>query len=148
MAIEIKVLRGGDEAVLARVATHVFDHPIDRELTSEFLNDPRHHLAVAIDHGFVVGFASGINYVHPDKRPEFWVNEVSVAQTHRGRGVGKALLSALFDVGRGVGCERAWVLADKENTPAIRLYSSLGGRASDQVMFSFDLGAQELERGG
>jgi len=145
MAIEIKVLRPGDEGVLESVAPGVFDHVVDRSLTREFLGDGRHHLAVAVDSGLVVGFASAVHYVHPDKRPELWVNEVGVAPTHRGRGLAKALLFALFEVGREVGCVEAWILTDRLNGPAMRLYASLGGTESpsDQVMFTFSLGPHE-----
>jgi GNAT superfamily N-acetyltransferase len=87
MAIEIKVLHRGDDNILMNVAAEVFDKPIDRELTREFLEDPRHHIAVAIDDGLVVGFASGVHYIHPDKPPELWINEVAVAPTHRRRGL-------------------------------------------------------------
>src|SRR5690349_4783412 len=92
MPTEIKVLRRGDDAILANVAPEVFDNPIDPELTRQFLEDPRHHIAVAIDDGLVVGFASGVHYVHPDKPPELWINEVAIAPSHRGRGLGKLLL--------------------------------------------------------
>jgi ribosomal protein S18 acetylase RimI-like enzyme len=127
MAIEIKVLQPGDDSILMNVAPEVFDNPINPELTREFLEDPRHHIAVAIDSGVVVGFASGVHYVHPDKRPELWINEVALAPTHRRRGLGKALLQALFDVGRVHHCTVAWVLTDRGNTAAMSLYSSLGG---------------------
>ena len=99
MAIEIKVLHCGDEAVLSNVAAGVFDNPIDPKLTAEFLADHRHHIAVAIDDGLVVGFASAVHYIHPDKLPELWINEVAFAPTYRRRGLGKAVLKALFEVG-------------------------------------------------
>ena len=127
MAIEIKVLRSGDERVLANVAQELFDNPIDPELTKEFLADPRHHLAVAIDEGVVVAFASGVDYVHPDKPRELWVNEVAVAPTHRRRGLATSVLNALFEAGRDRHCTEAWVLTDRENPAAMALYSSLGG---------------------
>ncbi|MGB6630384.1 MAG: hypothetical protein WBE52_04025, partial [Terriglobales bacterium] len=63
MAIEIKVLQSGDDNILMNVATDLFDKPIDAELTREFLDDSRHHIAVAIDDGLVVGFASGVHYI-------------------------------------------------------------------------------------
>ena len=85
MASEIKILQPGDDHVLMNVAAEVFDNPINAALTKEFLEDPRHHIAVAIDDEQVVGFASGIHYVHPDKPPELWINEVGVAPTHRRR---------------------------------------------------------------
>jgi ribosomal protein S18 acetylase RimI-like enzyme len=127
MALEIKILHRGDDSILMKVAPEVFDNAIDPALTREFLEDPRHHIAVAIDSGLVIGFASGIHYVHPDKRPELWINEIALAPTHRRRGLGKALLRELFDVGRTHKCTVAWVLTDRGNTAAMALYSSLGG---------------------
>jgi ribosomal protein S18 acetylase RimI-like enzyme len=127
LSAEIKILRTGDEPVLMNVAAEVFDNPIEPALTKEFLADPRHHIAVAIDDGFVVAFASAVHYVHPDKPPQLWINEVAVAPTHRRRGLGKAVLTALFEVGRAHHCTEAWVLTDRANSAAMALYSSVGG---------------------
>jgi GNAT superfamily N-acetyltransferase len=141
MPIEIRILRRGDQSVLDDVAPGVFDRAVDARWSSEFLGDLRHHLAVAIDDGRVVGFASAMDYVHPDKPSELWINEIGVAPTHRSRGLGKQLLRALFEVGRRLGCGEAWVLTDRSNPPAMRLYASAGGREapSDHVMFTFRL---------
>jgi aminoglycoside 6'-N-acetyltransferase I len=141
MSIEITVLGRSNEMRLAKVAPGVFDHEVDRQLAREFLDDARHHLAVAIEDGLVVGFASAVHYVHPDKRPELWINEVAVAPTHRGLGLGKGLLGALFEVGRAAGCREAWVLTDRSNAAAMRLYAAVGGTEApmDQVMFTFYL---------
>lgn len=80
MPIEVRILGKGDESVLANVAPDVFDDPLDARATPEFLSDPRHQLADAIDDGLVVGFASAMLYVHPDKpHPELWINEVGVS---------------------------------------------------------------------
>ena len=127
MPVEVKVLRHGDEALLMNVAEGVFDNPVDPELTAEFLADARHHIAVAVDDGLVVGFASAIHYVHPDKQPELWINEVAVAAEYRGRGLGQEVLSALFEVGRALHCTEAWVLTDRANSAAMALYSAVGG---------------------
>ena len=139
MDIEIRILGAGSADVLARLAPDVFDHGIDPRWCAEFLADPRHHLAVAIDAGTVVRMASAVHYVHPDKRPELWINEVGVAATHRERGIGKRLLQALFVCARALGCAEAWVLTDDENTAARRLYAAAGGAESRQVMVSFNL---------
>ncbi|MGA2233016.1 MAG: GNAT family N-acetyltransferase [Tepidisphaeraceae bacterium] len=139
MPVEIKLLQNGEEYILANVAADVFDNAVDKNLTTEFLADPRHHLAVALDNGQVVGMASGVHYVHPDKRPQLFINEVAVAPAHRAAGVGKALLGALLEEGRRLGCTEAWVLTDRDNRAAMRLYASLGGEEAtkDQVMFTF-----------
>jgi ribosomal protein S18 acetylase RimI-like enzyme len=127
MAIKIKILQRGDDHILMNVAADVFDNPTDPELTREFLEDPRHHIAVAIDDGLVVGFASGVHYIHPDKQPELWINEVAVAPTHRRRGLGQAVLRAMLEVGRVHRCATAWVLTNRNNVAALALYSSIGG---------------------
>ena len=138
----IEILGPGDAATLSDVEDHVFDHPVRRELVAEFLADPRHHLAVAVEAQGVVGFASAVHYVHPDKPPELWINEVGVAPAHRKKGLAKKLLGALFERGRELGCGEAWVLTERTNHAAARLYSSLGGLEScdETVMFSFRLG--------
>ena len=142
MATDIRVLGPNDEAVLSRVAPGVFDHDVDATLVAEFLHDPRHHLVVAIDVGSVVGFASGVHYVHPDKPAELWINEVGVAPSHQRQGLGKRLLQELFARGRELGCKEAWVLTSPANGPAVRLYESVGGvdMADPPVMFTFRLG--------
>jgi aminoglycoside 6'-N-acetyltransferase I len=140
--MEIKILRPEDAALLLAVGPDVFDDAVDPRVTTEFLNDPRHHLVAAIDRGVVVGFASAVHYVHPDKRsPEMWINEVGVAATHRGRGVARAILQRLLDVARAIGCVEAWVLTDRTNEAALRLYKSSGGieASGDQVMLTFHI---------
>jgi ribosomal protein S18 acetylase RimI-like enzyme len=141
VTLETRILDSSDQAVLANVAPGVFDHALDPRLVSEFLSDPRHHLAVAIDRGQVIGFASGVHYVHPDKPAELWINEVGVAPDHQGRGVGKAVVRALLEHGKRLGCEQAWVLTENANTAAMRLYASVGGKPEPvpSVMFTFTL---------
>jgi ribosomal protein S18 acetylase RimI-like enzyme len=144
MTIEIKILGPQDVGVLGNVSPDAFDDPIDAGRASEFLADPRHHLAVAVDDSLVVGFVSAVHYVHPDKpRPELWINEVGVAETHQRRGLATRLLRAVFEEARRVGCAVAWVLTDRENTAAMRLYAAAGKaeEPTDHVMFNFDLEA-------
>jgi ribosomal protein S18 acetylase RimI-like enzyme len=139
MAIEVRLLRAGDEHVLDRVAAGVFDHRLDAALPAEFLRDPRHHLCVGIEDGAVVGFASAVHYVHPDKPAQLWINEVGVAPSHQGRGIAKRVLRALLDLGRELGCTEAWVLTDQDNAAARALYRSAGGVESAHIMVSFRL---------
>jgi ribosomal protein S18 acetylase RimI-like enzyme len=145
--MEIRILREGDEPVLDRIAADVFDHPIDPHAAREFLGDPRHRLAVATDDGLVVGFVSGVIYVHPDKpTPELWINEVGVAPSHQGRGIARRLLESTLEDARASGCREAWVLTDRSNQPAMRLYESGGGEASgDHVMFTFRLNGDDSQ---
>ncbi|HYC31943.1 MAG TPA: GNAT family N-acetyltransferase [Gemmatimonadales bacterium] len=138
MSVEIRMLGHGEAGVLARVAPDVFDNAIDDEWCAEFFRDSRHHLAVALDRGLVVGFASAVHYVHPDKPPELWINEVGVAPTHRQRGLGRGLLAALLEHAGTLGCVQAWVLTSPANAAARRLYSAAGGRAAAEASLMFE----------
>ncbi|HMC54236.1 MAG: GNAT family N-acetyltransferase [Gemmatimonadetes bacterium] len=147
MNVQIHVLGPGDAAELDLVAPGVFDHAISARWAAEFLADPRHHLAIARDmsdsslSGHVVGMASGVHYVHPDKPPELWVNEVGVAPSHEGQGIGRRLLAALLARGRELGCQQAWVLTNPTNLPACRMYEAVGGVADPEPlrMYEFPL---------
>jgi len=138
MPQDIRILAAGDEDVLASVAQGVFDNPVDPDLAKDFLADPRHHIVVAIDGGVVVGFASGVDYVHPDKPREFWINEVGVAPTRRGRGLGKSVLRTLLDRARALGCREAWVLTETDNEAANALYVTLGGKTNAGEMRGYE----------
>ena len=138
---EIRILSACDASVLERLAPGVFDRPINPQWAREFLADPRHHLAVAVDETVVVGMASAVHYVNPDKPPELWINEIGVAASHRRIGLARRLLEALFERGRTLGCVQAWVLADEPNTVARALYASAGGQAAAKpaIMYEFPL---------
>lgn len=149
MSIEVKVLAVGDGDSLHRVAAEVFDDPIDRARATEFLRDPRHKLVAALDGDSIIGFVSAVVYVHPDKpSPELWINEVGVAPTHHQRGIGRRMLDAMLEVGRQCGCREAWVLTERSNPAAMRLYASSGGEesAEDAVMFTFHLDSENPSR--
>ena len=141
----IRLLGPGDASVLDNVAPDVFDDPIDRERADEFLADPRHHLVVAVADGQVVGFVSAVHYVHSDKAPQLWINEVGVAPPYQGQGIGRRLMDRLLDCGRELGCREAWVGTERSNTAARRLYAAAGGveEPGDGVGFVIDLGEAE-----
>lgn len=100
------------------------DGEVDPRWTAEFLADPRHHLAVALDADQVVGKVLALHRIHPDKAPQLWINEVGVAPSHQGMRLGCRLIEALLALGRTLECSEAWVLADgaqnRAATPSTR----------------------------
>ena len=142
--LEIVMLEATNAALFRNVAPDVFDNPVDSRLAAEFVRDPRHHMAMAIQDGQVVGMASGVHYVHPDKAPELWINEVAVSPAYRGQGVGRRLVERLCERGRELGCVEAWVLTDHGNPAAMRMYGQAGGveRPVPVAMFEFRLAAR------
>jgi ribosomal protein S18 acetylase RimI-like enzyme len=139
--VEIRVLHQSDAHVLDRVDDDVFDHPVQRPLAEQFLASPNNYIAVAIASDVVVGMASGLSYLHPDKPRQFFINEVGVADRMQGRGIGKRLVGRLLDLARTLGCHEAWVATEEGNTAARALYASLHGKEDDDraVVFTWRL---------
>lgn len=125
--IEVRMLGAHEAHLLDCLHDDVFDDAIDPAWRAEFFADPRHHLAVALDGDMVVGMASGVHYLHPDKPHELFINEAGVAQPYRSRGIGRRLLRALLAHATTLGCESAWVLTESSNRAARRMYAAAGG---------------------
>ena len=139
MNIEIKMLGPSDANVLRNVHPDVFDYDIDSQWSEEFLQDPRHHIVVALDNVVVVGMATAVDYVHPDKPVELWINEVGVASNYQSKGIGKTLIQTLLDFAKELGCQQAWVATEILNKKAQRLYADLDGQADMFLMYTFEL---------
>lgn len=132
--MELRILGAGDLSALDHVAADVFDEPVDARFWAEFLADPRHHLAGAFDGEALVGFASAVHYVHPDKPPQLWINEVGVAPSHQRQGLASRLLALMMALARELGCSEAWVLTDAENQAARATYRAAGGQETEGVV--------------
>lgn len=139
--VTIHRVTAAEAHLLDRVAPGVFDFDVKPGLLREFLANPMNHLFVAALDSTVVGMATGISYVHPDKPLQMFVNEVAVAEPYRRRGIGRRLVEALLAHAEALGCTEAWVATEADNAPALALYRATGGAQSDDqvVMFTFHL---------
>jgi aminoglycoside 6'-N-acetyltransferase I len=147
--VEIRLLGPEDAAVLDRMADGVFDGPVVRRWTAEFFADRRHHLIVARLDGEVVGMITAVDYVHPDKAPQLWINEVGVAPAHQRRGIATRLLDAMLEHGRALGCTEAWLGTEHDNTAARGLYERAGAGPEPFVLYAWTLeeGAAAMDGG-
>ena len=94
---------------------------------------------VAAFHGSApIGFAFGYELPRRHGNPSIlFVYEVEVHAACRGQGVATKLFLELERIARGRGIREAFVLTEPGNTPANRLYASLGGDRVDSVMWDF-----------
>lgn len=117
----------------------VFDNAVDADQLANFLADAGHELVFARQGETVIGFASGVVLLHPDKQPAFFINEVDVAPDFQRQGIGKALCQRLMELARKRGCKGIWLATEGANLPARSLYKSLEGRETkDIVVYDWD----------
>ena len=139
MAVEIVLMKAGDEALLDHVAEDVFDAPIDPARLTAYLAESSHLMVVARVHGEVVGQARAIIHRHPDEPSELYVDNLGVTPAYRRQGIARRLMDALYDWGRGQGCVESWVGTEPDNDPAKSLYASYDADEEAIVMYVRDL---------
>ncbi|WP_103508439.1 GNAT family N-acetyltransferase [Streptomyces sp. SM13] len=81
---------------------------------------------VLVHAGEVVGHVWVALRELPPGGPAGFVFDVEVREEHRGRGYGRALMLVAEDITRACGADRLGLHVFASNTPALRLYESLG----------------------
>jgi ribosomal protein S18 acetylase RimI-like enzyme len=105
------------------------------EISAEFQGE-NIILAVREAAGRVVGFCWLVLF-DPGTGLEGEVAEVYVAESHRGRGVGDALLRRAVDLFRSRGVTLGYVWTRPENEAATRLYRSVGFQPTEQLILTW-----------
>ena len=119
----LEVIRCGavDADVVLRAAA-LFDETPTPEFTAGFLASAGHHLLLAIDGDTPVGFVTGVEIAHPDKRVEMFVYELGVDDDRRREGIATRLLEELAVLAAELGCRGLWVLTEPDNAAALATY--------------------------
>jgi aminoglycoside 6'-N-acetyltransferase I len=140
MAVTLKRMSPGDEAVFDNVDADVFDEPIHPARMRTYLSAPGHLMVLALDGDLVVGQCAAVVHHHPDKPDELYIDEVGTASTHRRQGIAKAMMAELFAWGRELGCVDSWLGTETDNVEANGLYTGIRGKPGEiMVYYEFDL---------
>jgi ribosomal protein S18 acetylase RimI-like enzyme len=135
----VRRLGPGDETV-AEDACRCFGLGGDLD-TRSFLSRPDTTLMVVEVDGRVAGWIYGHELAHPDGERTMLLYALDVADRHRGRGYGSALVRAFVGDARDRGCTEVWALTEHDNVAATATYLSAGGTPgrSAPVMFTWKL---------
>lgn len=121
--------------------TYLSDPPPDAWL-ARLLAKPDFGAFVAEDSGAVVGGMTIYLLDKPEQaRSEGYIYDLAVVETHRRRGLARALIAAACDWAAANGVWVVYVQADRGDDPAIALYSTLGMR-EDVLHFDIPVRAQ------
>jgi len=75
---------------------------------------------------------------------EVFIYDVAVAEEHRRKGIGRALLACLRELAAEKGIGVVFVGADLEDSEALAFYRGLGGMETGTVTFTFESRSQQL----
>lgn len=136
--VEIRLATLEDLVAIEKVGDALFDHSIKRNRALEFFEDSRHHLFLAFDDKKVVGMVSAFHYIHPDKDPSLFINEVGVLEAYQNQGIGSTLVKRIWEYARELGCQDAWVGTEKSNSAAQKCYVKAGGAPEKEPYLIFE----------
>ena len=119
--IVIRPLIKEDIPFVARLDAVCFSMPFTEKALNELFLNTSWHFFVATENDTVVGYISF--YCILD---ETEIVNVCVMPELRGKGIGRALTKCAIDFNRETNGSRVMLEVRKSNTPAIKLYESLG----------------------
>ena len=115
------------------------DAPPPDDYLSDLLAQPSFIALASIEDGAVVsGLVAYELRKFEQRRSEIYIYDLATAESHRRRGLARALIGHLKPIAQACGAQIIFVQADRDDPPAIALYESVGRRES---VLHFDIEA-------
>lgn len=109
----------------------------DRAYTERLLASEDFIALLAVENGAAIGgLAAYVLRKFEQERSEIYIYDLAVAAEHRRRGVATELIGAVQKIARECRAHVVMIQADREDAPAIALYSKLGAR---EEVLHFDI---------
>jgi ribosomal protein S18 acetylase RimI-like enzyme len=114
--------------------------PRREAVAAGILNRPAGSEILVADSDRIVGFAAfAAIYPGPGLQPGFYLKELYVSETQRGKKIGTALMKRLAGLAVERGLSRIDWTAARANVDLLRLYDRLGGdRKEDRIFYRLD----------
>jgi GNAT superfamily N-acetyltransferase len=107
----------------------------------EIVSSPATDFFIALaDDGTIIGMATLAWFRIPTGR-RAWVEDVTVDEAGRGQGVGTALIDAMVDRARDLGCKTVDLTSRPHREAANRLYQRIGFVPRETNVYRYDLRA-------
>lgn len=134
-----------DIAAIAALAKQIWTHhygPIIGQAQVDYMLDKfqsQAAIARAINEdGYVYSIArldgEDCGYCGIKLNDGLFLSKFYVKQSHRGKGVGKAMMAAIRTYAQKHNAERIWLTCNKHNTKTLRIYQKLGFHITDEVV--------------
>lgn len=117
----IRPMQTSDLSAVAKLENKYFSVPWSEHVLKQSLEKPEYLFFVASEEGEAVGYGGMLKVLE-----EGDILNIVVDEKFRGRGIGRKLTQALLEEGKRQGMQAFTLEVRVSNTPAIRLYESLG----------------------
>lgn len=143
--MQVRRLRAGDaglalEAIRSLKTRGASAAPSARYL-AKFLSRSENVLIVATEGATPVGFLVAYTLDRVDRNQQMvCLYEIGVSESHRQRGIGRAMVDVLKSLCKRQDALKMWVSTNRANLEAVRLYEGTGGVADvsgDEVTYTY-----------
>lgn len=110
---------------------------IEERFLAKFLTDSHNAAFVAVCGSAVAGFLYGYRLNPPEGKPQFFVYSLDVAPSFQNKGIGTKLFQYVVDYSKAFGDSECFVITDKGNKAACRVYEKAGGKNDhdDEIVY-------------
>ena len=110
---------------------------IDRDRLKAFLEHPQNLAFISILNGEICGFIYGYSLMALDAAPQLFIYSVDVFNNYQNKGIGSKLFQYAVDYSRKNGFSECFVITDKGNKRACRIYEKAGGKNDyeDEIVY-------------
>jgi len=123
---------------LGKMKAVISELNIDIARLTEFMKQPQNLAFVALYDNEVVGFLYGYSLMSiTDNEPQMFVYSIDVLAEIQNKGVGSRLFQYVVDYSKENGFSECFVITDKGNKRACRIYEKAGGRNDfeDEIVY-------------
>ena len=128
---------------LLQLYTQLHGNPIPedtqalRKLWQRILDDPDHHIIVAVEEGRIVSSCVCVivpNLTH-GQQPYALIENVITDEAHRGKGLATDCLNFAREIAREAGCYKMMLLTGSKEESTHRFYQRAGYNANDKTAY-------------
>jgi len=123
--LSFKLLQKKDAHLICGINEDFRDYKPER--VKAFLSEPQNIAFTAELDGKIIGLIHGYSLTRMDsKAPQFFIYAVDIVPVHQDKGYGSAFIQYVVDWAREHGFSESFVLTDKDNHRACRVYEKAG----------------------
>lgn len=115
--------------------------PYDPRAIQTFLSKKGNYGFVVLVDGKIIGLAYAYELVRMDKTaPMLYVHSVGLLPAYQNKGLGTRLMAYITAYAKEHGFSECFVIADKGNAPACKVYQTVGGKSAcaDEIVYVMD----------
>ncbi len=153
---EFDIIRVGDSMMIkldesnrdyARQFFNVRELKVDESKLDKFLSNENNIALIEVIDDKVVALVWGYVLERMDAEPMMFIYSVDVIKEYRRRGIARKLVGAFIDESNKRGFRNSFLITEKGNVPANKLYQSLKGKEQEEhILYMFFKDGEKVEK--